>query len=170
LDRARWAACVAGHVIGAVSVPLTAVAGPPPPISDSPLTKIEFHLPSQLVGDALTALGQQSGLSIAVSSTLTKNLKSSPLEGRYTPTEALVRILVDTGLRAEFLDRTTVVVVAASPPVNAAPQRPVGDPQKPAPDPHAQASRDPRPPTLSSPCSSSDGPDATDSCQNAQRR
>jgi iron complex outermembrane receptor protein len=131
LNRARLAVCVVGHVVGAVGVPLTAVAGPQPPISDSPLTKIEFHLQSQLVGDALTAVGQQSGLNIAVSSTLTKDLKSSPLDGRYTATEALVRILADTGLRAEFLDRKTVVVVAVSQAANAAPQRQLADEKSP---------------------------------------
>ena len=148
-------------------IALPAVAGAQQPLSEPPPAKIEFHLQSQFVGDALTAVGQQSGLNIAVSSTLSQGLKSSPLEGRYTPTEALVKLLADTGLRAEFLDRNTVVVVAASLPVNASPQRQPAD-KRPAPDTKAQPSVDPGPHSLSSPCSSSDASDPADLCKDSR--
>lgn len=146
LSRARLTARMAGIIVGPMAVPLAAGAGPPQPVAESVAPqKIEFHLPSQLIGDALTAVGEQSGLSIAVSSILTKGLKSSPLDGRYTPTEALLRILADTGLRAEFLDSKTVVIVAAAAdaqpsvkrpppgrkPVIDSPEQPASKPQSP---------------------------------------
>lgn len=170
MNRARLAAYVAGTVVGAVGIRLTAAAGPQPALSDSAPQKIEFHLQSQLVGDALTAVGQQTGLNIAVSSTLTQGLKSSPLDGRYTPTEALLRILADTGLRAEFLDHNTVVVVAASQAVDASVQRQVADKEKPASDAKAQTSGHPRPHSVSPSCSSAEVTDPTDSCQGGHRQ
>jgi len=111
---------------------------------------MEFHLQSELVGDALTALGEQSGLSIAVSSTLTQGLKSSPLDGRYTPTEALVKILADTGLRAEFLDNKTVVIVAAAAHAAASTEPPLPR-TKPESDTPAPSGGKPRSDVISSP-------------------
>jgi hypothetical protein len=75
--------------------------------------KIEFHLAQQPVGQALTALGQQSGLTVVMESSLARDVMAPAVEGRYTPAEAVRQILAPTGLRAQYLDKKTVVVLAS---------------------------------------------------------
>jgi hypothetical protein len=74
---------------------------------------VEFHLARQPVGQALTALGQQSGLTVVIESSLARGVMAPAVEGRYTPAEAVRQILGRTGLRARYLDKKTVVVLAS---------------------------------------------------------
>jgi phage-related minor tail protein len=145
---------VATSVLVAAGMALAGVAGAQPVASESSAPTIEFHLASESVGDALTAVGQQSGLSIAVASNLAKDLKSSAVNGRYTPMEALRRILTATGLRAEFLDRKTVVIVAAAEGVNSAVPRAAIDGKAPS-ETAAQANAPSGPRAPSPPCAAS---------------
>ncbi len=73
--------------------------------------KVEIHLAKQSLGDALTALGKQTGLNIVVDSTVGREVIAPGLDGKYTPAEALRKILESTGLRVKYLDKSTVAVV-----------------------------------------------------------
>lgn len=72
--------------------------------------KVSFDIASQPVADALTALAQQSGLTIMLASGVNGDVVTPALRGEYTAEEALTRMLGPTGLRAEYLDAKTVKV------------------------------------------------------------
>jgi iron complex outermembrane receptor protein len=82
--------------------------------------KIEIHLAKQSIGDALTALGQQTGLTIVVDSSVGHEVMTPELNGLYTATEALRKIIASTGLRAKYLDKHTVAIVGARDEVSSA--------------------------------------------------
>jgi hypothetical protein len=73
--------------------------------------KMEFHIASQPVTQALMELGRQSGLTIVMSSDLARGSVAPALDGRYTFDEALRRILAATGLHVEYLDKRSVAVL-----------------------------------------------------------
>ncbi len=72
--------------------------------------KVNFYIKQQPMGAALTAFGEQSGLTVIVESKLGRGLTSQPLSGLYTADEALRRILEPAGLIAEYLDSKTVLI------------------------------------------------------------
>jgi len=98
-----------------------AIAQEPAPVPD--VQKLEFHLAEQPLGQALTALGRQSGLTLVMESSLARSVIAPALEGRYTPAEALRKFLAPTGLHAQYLDKRTVVVLGPTPPHSAQPTR-----------------------------------------------
>src|SRR5437588_109634 len=77
--------------------------------------KVVLNIPAQPIVDALRELGRQTGLGIAVYSSLGRVANATRLQGEYTPAEALERILAPAGLRAEYLDDKTVAVVGGEP-------------------------------------------------------
>lgn len=103
--RCAWICLLAVMAGGRIGIAIGADSGSPD------VRKVNFHIAQQLVGDALTELGEQSGLAIAISGELARDIVTPPLEGLFTPSEALDRILATTGLRAEFLDGKTVTVL-----------------------------------------------------------
>jgi len=74
---------------------------------------MSFNIPSQPVADALTAFGQQSGLTIMLAATVNADAVSQAVVGKYSLDEALAKILASTGLKAEYLDKKTVSIRAA---------------------------------------------------------
>ena len=72
--------------------------------------KISLDIPSQSVVGALTALGQQSGLTIMLAAAAKSDATSPAVVGDYTPDQALKRILTASGLKAEYLDSKTVAI------------------------------------------------------------
>src|SRR6185312_1815561 len=82
--------------------------------------KINLDIPSQPVAGALTALGQQSGLTIMLAAAAKSDVVSPAVVGEYTPDEALRRILDASGLKADYLDSKTVSVRTARSNSNAA--------------------------------------------------
>ncbi len=88
-----------------------------------------YAIPAEPLTDALAALAARSGLSISEPNSGFGGVRSRPVEGRYTPREALERMLAGSGWRAEFLDQRTVRIVRVQararevPPRRAAPPR-----------------------------------------------
>jgi len=76
--------------------------------------KVNFDIASQPVAGALTALGQQSGLTIMLASAAKSEAMSPAIVGDYTPDEALRKIIASSGLKAEYLDSKTVAIRAAA--------------------------------------------------------
>ncbi|MBL8267509.1 TonB-dependent receptor domain-containing protein, partial [Steroidobacter sp.] len=83
-------------------------------VSDTAEKKLQFNLERQPISEALTALGQQSGLTIIVESSVSRGITAEPLSGSYTANEALQRLLQPVGLKAEYLDGRTVAVRPAN--------------------------------------------------------
>jgi outer membrane receptor protein involved in Fe transport len=78
-------------------------------------TRIEFNIPKQSLADALAAWSKQSGLQILRRDTDGADLIANSVSGKFSPTEALAKLLAATGLTYEFVnDRTVRVVPAAS--------------------------------------------------------
>lgn len=107
-----------------VSSPPGTSAGPATPVS-----RIAFHIPAQPVETALTAFGQQSGLTIAFETKDGRGQQAPAISGLYTPEEALRKILQATDLRAEYLDSRTIVVHLANASSNAG-AKPLPDAQR----------------------------------------
>lgn len=75
---------------------------------------VAFDIEPQPMSQALTRLGEQSGLTIIVETKVSKGVKAAALSGSYTPEEALEKLLEPAGLKAEYLDSKTVAVRSAS--------------------------------------------------------
>ena len=75
----------------------------------------QFDIPAQPLADALRAVGTQSNINILFDPPLAAGHVAPALKAQLTPEEVLVRLLQGTGLKVEFLnDRTAVVVPARS--------------------------------------------------------
>ncbi|WP_173586102.1 STN domain-containing protein, partial [Methylogaea oryzae] len=59
-----------------------------------------YQIAAQPLDSALLLFGRQSGVRLLYGSDLAKGLKTSGLKGRYTPEEALGKLLADTPLQA----------------------------------------------------------------------
>ena len=70
-----------------------------------------FDLPPGALGAALIAFGQQSGFDIGVTDSTIAGLRTRGLRGRYTPDEALARLLAGTGCDFSVVDSQTVRIV-----------------------------------------------------------
>ena len=92
---------------------MTGAADGQEPTAATDVQKVEFHLARQPMGQALTALGQQTGLTVIMDSSLAGDLIAPAVEGHYTAAEAVRQILAPTELHARYLDKKTVVVLAA---------------------------------------------------------
>ncbi|NIE78523.1 TonB-dependent outer membrane receptor [Pantoea sp. Tr-811] len=65
-------------------------------------TRLTLAIPAQPLGLALDSFGRQSGMAVLVDQALLGGLRSSPINGRYTPREGLQRLLLGTGLEARY--------------------------------------------------------------------
>ncbi len=74
-----------------------------------------YDIPAQPLAQALTALGQQGGLQIAVSNALVAGKTSAPVSGVMTAEQALQRLLAGTGIVYRFTSANSVTVGAAGP-------------------------------------------------------
>jgi outer membrane receptor protein involved in Fe transport len=79
-----------------------------------------IRIPAEPLSQALVDLALQTHLSIGDTGIDLRDLRSAPLSGTFSPEEALSRLLENSGYRFEFVDRSTVKIVAArsSSPVN----------------------------------------------------
>lgn len=71
----------------------------------------DYDLPAQPLASAVTALGQQSGVQIVSPGDLLAGRTSSAVRGKYSRTEALVRMLEGTGL-AFRINGSTIILEA----------------------------------------------------------
>ena len=72
---------------------------------------ISLNIPSQPIGKALNEFARQSGIQVVFYSALERGLTSPVLAGKYTPSQALDLLLWHSGLRYEYLNKSTVAVV-----------------------------------------------------------
>ncbi|WP_347988622.1 TonB-dependent receptor [Methylomonas sp. AM2-LC] len=73
-------------------------------------TLIGFNIGAQSLADALLEFSQTSGLKIFYSAEMTKNIKTSGLNGKYTAQQGLQKLLNDTGLQYKYTDKETVTI------------------------------------------------------------
>lgn len=107
-QRCAWPCLLAAVAGGWISAAVGADSGSPD------VKRVNFHIAQQPIGDALTELGEQSGLTIGIPAALGRNIISPSVQGTLTPAEALQRILEPTGLVAEYLDLKTVAIHTAN--------------------------------------------------------
>ncbi|GAB2916024.1 TonB-dependent outer membrane receptor VreA [Paraburkholderia jirisanensis] len=82
---------------------------------------IHFALPAQPLAAALQALGSMTDLSVLAGSNVLDGRVSAPLDGDFSPREALQRLLDGTGLQASFISENSAVLLPAATPPAAAP-------------------------------------------------
>lgn len=88
--------------------------------------RIEFDIPAQPLSSALDAYGERTGLGILID-TGNGDRTASAVSGRYTPAEAITRMLAGTGLHARIVDREVVVIAPAGGDAIATDSAPVAD-------------------------------------------
>lgn len=69
-----------------------------------------FNIPAQPLDSALSAFGRATGIQIIYDSAITAALRSSPVRGSFTPSEALSRLLAPTGLAPRFTGPRTATL------------------------------------------------------------
>jgi iron complex outermembrane receptor protein len=89
----------------AMSLAATLAAAEPPAEAGLPL-----HIAAQPVGDALNDLARQTGLQVVLFAEASAGVVTPPLNGVYTPSAALEKLLAATGLRFEFINSNTIAV------------------------------------------------------------
>ena len=83
--------------------------------SPSAVSVKNLSIPAEPLANALNDLAQQSGLQVMFASELVARLKSPEVKGSLTATEALQRLLTNTGLRYEFVNPHTITIVGPEP-------------------------------------------------------
>src|ERR1700689_2876075 len=96
--------------VGAVMLWTSAAAQSPSAASVKNLS-----IPAEPLANALNDLAQQSGLQVMFASELVARLKSPEVKEVLTATEALQRLLTNTGLRYEFVNPHTIPIVGPGP-------------------------------------------------------
>lgn len=71
---------------------------------------VRLDIPAQPLAAAVTELASQTGLIIGGNAELLRGKQAPALEGRYTPEQALRRLLSGTGLTYRFIDQDTVTI------------------------------------------------------------
>lgn len=105
------AALIAVYCLGAVlSAPAARAEQPPRIAAPATATVYEFDLPAQ---DLASALGHHQTItrqSVLYETQLVRSKTSSPVRGRYTPRQALSKLLQGTGLTAEVVNERSVML------------------------------------------------------------
>ncbi|ADO43403.1 TonB-dependent heme/hemoglobin receptor family protein [Ketogulonicigenium vulgare Y25] len=86
----------------------TLALGAPVLAQDGPV--LALQVPAQDLGVALTAVGDQAGVSIFFPSGIVAGRQSPALSGDYSVEQALVQLLAQTGLTYQFTSPTSVVI------------------------------------------------------------
>src|SRR5690349_21254710 len=76
---------------------------------------VDFDIPAGPLGDALTRLARQGDLQVLFEPELVAGKTSLGVSGRYTPIEALTRLLEASGLSWETINDSTVMLKAGPP-------------------------------------------------------
>lgn len=95
-------------LLGPAGIGLAADLSPASPSIASEV--MEFSIPAQALGEALTAFAAQSNVQLLVPSELTGGKRSAELSGRFPPMEALTKLLDGTGLTYEITDAGTITL------------------------------------------------------------
>jgi iron complex outermembrane receptor protein len=76
-------------------------------------SKAVFDLPAQPLADSLRAVGSQTNINLLFDPPLVAGKRAPALKAEVTADEALTRLLVETGIKHEFLNETTIVLAKA---------------------------------------------------------
>jgi iron complex outermembrane recepter protein len=106
-----------------LGAPLALFAGAAAPAAAVEPAGLRADIPAQPLAQALTALGQQTGLQFVYVSGVILGQKSHPAPAGLTAREALERLLEGTGLRFEYLTPRSVRILAAAATPAAAPAK-----------------------------------------------
>jgi Secretin and TonB N terminus short domain len=71
---------------------------------------IHFALPAEPLVDAINAYGRTADIAVLVDSSALTGRMSAPLDGDFSPREALQRLLAGTGLQARFTSSDEAVI------------------------------------------------------------
>ena len=112
-----------GLVIIALTFSQTIVADP---VANQAPSLITRPIPAQPIDSALMEFSRQTGLQIVYMSRVADRVNSSAIPSGLPSDEALRRLLTDTGLEFEFLDRRTVTILPVG---KSSPRSPLGSPQ-----------------------------------------
>jgi hypothetical protein len=82
-----------------------------PSIPQMPAGVFHFELAAQRLTDAIKTYGQMTSFLVMADTNLLNEHTSAPVNGDYSPQEALQRMLAGTGLDAQFTDSSSVVIV-----------------------------------------------------------
>ncbi len=96
-------------VADAEPVPVDSSA--PSSLSQQALSSVEFAIPAQKLSEALLAFSRQSGIAVLISSEVEGQWQSSPLQGQFSPDEALARLLLGTDLIYRAVANQSLVIV-----------------------------------------------------------
>ncbi|MCW2387177.1 outer membrane receptor protein involved in Fe transport [Sphingobium sp. B11D3B] len=72
-----------------------------------------FHLQAQDLGDALRSVATKAGWELYAPAVVVNDVRAPRLVGKYTPRQAIERLLVETSLRAQFRDRAVIIRAAS---------------------------------------------------------
>ncbi len=95
--------------------------------------QVDFNIPSQSLGSAITSFADQANYRLLVPSEVTADRKSNDLIGRHMPEEALGLLLAGTGLTYRLTDSRTVTLEQAPIAPLPAPMNQQPDPLPPGP-------------------------------------
>ncbi|WP_454691667.1 TonB-dependent siderophore receptor [Achromobacter aloeverae] len=87
-----WAA------LAGAAQPMASASAQPAPASAP--ARLNFDIPQGSLDQALSRFGRQSGAAVSVNAALTAGIRSAGVQGSYTASEALARLLAGTGLQA----------------------------------------------------------------------
>lgn len=106
LPRRRWRLnLVCGALAALLALPGVATAQPSTPVA--------IDIASQPLAQALARLAEQAGVKLLYAAELVAGKTAPALQGRFTPAEALQRLLAGSGLRARTVDGGALAVEAA---------------------------------------------------------
>jgi hypothetical protein len=113
------AACVVLHGALLISRAQAEEAGAASGVSAN---AIHFELPAQPLSEALRAYGSMTELTVIARANLLDGLTSAPVNGNYSPREALQHLLAGTGLQANFtgMDEAVIARTPLAPPPSVA--------------------------------------------------
>jgi iron complex outermembrane receptor protein len=77
---------------------------------------LPFDIPAQALGSALNAYAEQVGVQLSYPAALTAGLESPGVTGRYTPAEALEKLLTGTGIAVQSTRNGTLTLERKAPP------------------------------------------------------
>jgi outer membrane receptor protein involved in Fe transport len=76
----------------------------------SPAAKVDFSIPAQPLSNALIEYAKQANVQVLTSGSKTDGARAHAVSGKFTPAEALTRMLEGSGFTPEFTDAATVVI------------------------------------------------------------
>lgn len=100
-------------LVGALLAPAAAVQAQAPRAQSE--NAVEFAIAPQPLSTALVAFGQQAKLQVLTAGAKLEGQRTTGVNGRMSPSQALARLLQGTGFVGSFSDSATVVVKPATP-------------------------------------------------------